>query len=170
MEVKFLKQYPCMPSWPGVFQFGVLVTFFSCFLSIRLLCYVLFLPIFCSNIVLFPCHPTVGMSSCILPLLGRIFCCCFGMSYFFCTVLSCFDIFLVFLFSPLPSDLFPQIFVCFICVAFFFPSTHIPHVFPLFYFFVWCRRFLICVSCLISYPGFECLFVFFRRNTDFITD
>ena len=29
-------------------------------LSIRLFCYVLFVPIFCSKIVLFPCHPVVG--------------------------------------------------------------------------------------------------------------
>ena len=60
------------------------------------------------KIFLFPCHPVAGMSSCILPLLtGRIFFRYFGMSCFVCIVLSCLDIFLVFLLSPVPSDFFP---------------------------------------------------------------
>ena len=38
------------------------------------LCYIIIVPIFCSKIVLFSCHPVVGMSLCILSLLaGRIF-------------------------------------------------------------------------------------------------
>ena len=52
----------------------VLLTLFSCCLSIRLICYVLFVPIFCSKLVLFSSHPVVGMFSYILPqLAGRIF-------------------------------------------------------------------------------------------------
>ena len=52
----------------------------------------------------------VGISSCILPLLaGRIFFRCFGLSCFVCIVLSCLDIFLAPLLSPVPSDLFCRI-------------------------------------------------------------
>ena len=50
------------------------LTLFPCCLSIQLFCYIYLVAIFCSQIVLFPCHPAVGMSSCNLPLLaGRIF-------------------------------------------------------------------------------------------------
>ena len=83
-----------MLSWSGVFLFGTfmnialsesrcifafgpsssLLTLFPCYLSIRLFYYALFVPIFCSEIVLFLCYPVVGMSSCILPLhASRIF-------------------------------------------------------------------------------------------------
>ena len=59
----------------------VLMALFPCYLSIRIFCYVLFVPIFCSKIVLFPCHPVVDMSPCIHSLLtGWIFFRCFGMS------------------------------------------------------------------------------------------
>ena len=73
MERKYLNQYPCMTSRCSVFQFGsflsvalnllrrifafspssILSTLFSCCLSIRIFCYVLFVPIFSSEIVLF---------------------------------------------------------------------------------------------------------------------
>ena len=45
---------------PSVFL-QVLQTLFQWALSIRLFCYVLFVPIFCSKIVLFPCHPVGGI-------------------------------------------------------------------------------------------------------------
>ena len=37
-------------------------------------CYVLFVLLFCSKIVLFLCHPVVGTSSCILPLIADRIC------------------------------------------------------------------------------------------------
>ena len=86
--------------------------------STFLLCY-LFVAIFCSKIVLFPCHLVDGMCWSIHPLLTG--------SFFFFVVLECsaffvlfsfFDIFLVFLHSPVPSGLFPRDF-CFICCCFF---------------------------------------------------
>ena len=75
MEGNFLNQYLCMPSSSGVFHWDtflgllwvnrcvfspsillwVLLTLFSCCLSIRLFCYVLFITMFCSKIVLLVC-------------------------------------------------------------------------------------------------------------------
>ena len=81
MDVNFLNQNPCMPSWPGVFQFStfllvalsdsrclstsVLSFFFHVFLSFQLFCYVLPVPISYSKIILLPLHPVVGRSLCI---------------------------------------------------------------------------------------------------------
>ena len=42
--------------------------FFYCCLSIWLFCYGLFILISCPKIVMFPCHPINGMSSCIVSL------------------------------------------------------------------------------------------------------
>ena len=127
--------------------------------------WVSFVSIFCSEIVLFPCHPVVGMSSCILLLLaGRIFFRCFGMSCFVCIVLSCLDIFLVFFLSPEPSDLFPWVvlFVFLVMLLFSFrPDIFQRFLWVLWFLLVIYRRFLICVSRLISHPGFEFLFVFY---------
>ena len=76
---------PCIPSRPGVFQFGislvlpggvfrVFTILFPCCLSIGRLYYDLSVPIFCSKIVLFLSHPVDSMTSSILPLLAdRIF-------------------------------------------------------------------------------------------------
>ena len=78
-------------------------------------------------IYLFP--PLVGISSCILHLLaGRICLRCFKMAYFIWIVCSCLSIFLDFLLSLVPSDLFPWVvsfFTFFSCVYFFFWSQHI---------------------------------------------
>ena len=88
----FLNPYPSLPSGPSVFQFGTflnvalsesrcifaffllgdLLILFPWCLSIRLFYYVLFVPIFCSKIVLFPCHLVVGLSPCIIPLTCRL--------------------------------------------------------------------------------------------------
>ena len=128
--MNFLNQYP----WPGVFQFGTFLriarnefrciftfgqkglTISICCLSIRLFCYVLFVPIFFSKIVKFPCRQAVGMSSCILPLLAmRIF-------SLFWNVLFCLFRFIllrylvVFFLSPVPSCLF------YWCFLFFVPT------------------------------------------------
>ena len=94
-----------------IFGFGVSSSpsLFPCCLSIRLFCYVPFVPMFCSKIVLFPYHPVVGMCWFIHPQFpGRIFFVffCGGMSCFVCIVLFCIDIFLVFLLSPVAPGLF----------------------------------------------------------------
>ena len=128
--MNLLNKNPCLQLEIGVFQFGiflvlfwvnqyvsspsvilrVLLTLFRCCLINWIFCFVLFVAIFCSRIVLFSCHPVIGMSSCNLPLT----CClnffrCFGMSNFVCIVLSCLDIFLAFLLSPVTSGLFRQV-------------------------------------------------------------
>ena len=99
IEVNFWNQYSCMPSRPGVLVFlRVALSESRCIFAFApsssssnffvaypfgFFCYVLFVPIFYFEIVLFPCHPVVGLSSCILPLLaGRICFLCFGMSCF----------------------------------------------------------------------------------------
>ena len=79
---------------------------FVILLSIRLFCYVFFI----DKIVRFLLHPGVGMFSCyLLPVVGRIFFHCFGKSRFVCIVLPFVNITLIFLLSPVPSGLFPQV-------------------------------------------------------------
>ena len=93
--------YP-LGQWEG---FCILETLFPCCLSIQLLCYDHFVPIFCTKFVLFLLHPDVDMSSNILPLLaGIIFNPCFRMSCFGCLVWFYVGIFLVFLLLQVPSD------------------------------------------------------------------
>ena len=147
--MKFLNQYLCIPSWLGIFQFDIfwvtlwvsqrvfslyvllrVLTLFPCWLSIRLFCYVVLVAIFYSKIVLFLCHPIVGMSMCILNLLnGRIFFFCrFGMCCFVFIVLSCLDIFFSFSsFAPTFWFISSCCIVCFTCcVSFFFSSQNFP--------------------------------------------
>ena len=116
--VLFLMNWCVFSSW--VFL-RVLLTLFPCYLFILLFCYVLLVAIFCSKIVLFPCHSVVNISSSILPYLLVEFFHCFGKFYFVCIVLSCLDIFLVCLLSPKTSGLFPRV-VCYTCAAFFCPN------------------------------------------------
>ena len=52
----------------------------------------------------------------LLPVVGRIFVCCFGMSCFVFIVLFFVDIFLIFLLSPVLSGLFPQVVLLFFLV------------------------------------------------------
>ena len=67
---------------------------FPCYLSIQPFCYVLFITIFYSKIVLLPLHQVVCMSSCILLLVvGRILFIYFGLSCFNCITWSCLGIF-----------------------------------------------------------------------------
>ena len=135
----------------GVFLPLVLVTLFLCCLFIRLFCYVFFVPKFFSKIVLFPCHPVVGMSSCILPLLSLFW------NVLFC--LYCFILpSLVFLLSLAPSDLFLRVvlLVYLLCCSFLF-IQHVPASF-LCLIFACCCRFLICVSRRVSHTGFEFMF------------
>ena len=140
------------------------LTLFPFYLSIRLFCYVHFVSIICSKIILFPCHPAVCISSCIFLLLaGRMCFRCFGMSCFVCIVLSCLDIFLVFLFSLVPPNLFPRdvLSVLFVLLFSFVPTCSSVSSDSSFFA---CLRFLICVSCRIPHFGFEFLFVFSRRT------
>ena len=105
---------------------------FSC-LSIRLFCYDPFVHILCSKIILPPLRPVSGLSSLFLPLNGDrnifrfgffFFCFFFGRSGFVCIVQYCLGISLVFLLSPLPSDLFLQVVSC-SCIAFSSLSQHL---------------------------------------------
>ena len=103
----------------------------------------------------------------ILPLLARkLFFRCFGMSCFVSAVSSYVGIFLVFL-SPVSSDLYLRVesFVqivlhCSFCFTFFLCFNT----------FDFCLSFLICVSSLISPPGFEFLFVLWRTSIFHKTD
>ena len=159
---------------PGVFSHLVLLrvlTLFPFCLSVPLF-YVLIVSIFCSKIVLFPCHTVVGMCWCIHSLLSdRIF-----LSLFW-NILLCLYCFILsrYLFS-LPSFantfwLFPQVvpFVLLVKFIFFF-SSQVVSAFSLYFTFFACCRFPISVSGRISHPGFEFLFVFILGNTDFIRD
>ena len=136
MESNFLNRYPCMPSWSGVFKFG---TFLSCFesievyfylrsfLSIRLFSYILSVPIFCSNIILFPCHPVIGIFFVHFPLLvGRIFFVVLKypiLSILFYPVSTSF---LVFSLSQVTSGSFPRVVLFVLLVLLFsFSSQHI---------------------------------------------
>ena len=134
--------------------------FFLCRSSFRLLCYVPLATLFCSKIVLFPCHLVVGSSSGILPLI-------------FFIVLECPVFSLLFFLSRyllnLPSFTSTFLFissgciVCFTCLSFslFVTCSSV---------FLWlitvpnCRRFLTCISSRISYPGLKFLFVFFQET------
>ena len=169
-----------MPSWLGIFKLGTFsrvalndLRYISllglssssccCFLSIRLFCYDLSVPIFSFKFVLLPFHP-VAKSSCIFPLLAGRFFHCLGISRFVWIVWSCLNIFLVFLISPVPSGLFPRVVSFVLIVLFFAFRFNIFPYFPLFYIFTCCRRFLICFCSLISHPGVGFLFVFLREH------
>ena len=90
------------------------------------------------------------------------------MSCVVCILLSCLDIFLVFLLSLVPSDLFRRVlfFLLFLNSFSLFVRIH-SRVFPLSYHFAYCCTFLICVSSRISHRDFEFLFVFFRGTPNY---
>ena len=88
-------------------------------LSIWLFHSVFLVTIFQSKIVRFLLRPVVGMFSCHLPLVDRIFFLYFVMSCFVCIVLPFVNVSLIFLLSPILSGLSPQL-VIFSCVAFSF--------------------------------------------------
>ena len=144
MEVNFLNQKPCIPSWPVVFQFDIL---FSVVLSKSMcisvlgpssspssslvmlfihsafsLCFLV--AIFLSKIVRFLLHPVLDMFSCqSFPNVDRIFFRFFGKSRFVSIVLSFVDISLIFLLSPALSGLFSQVVLYFfLCWPFLFPA------------------------------------------------
>ena len=183
MEVNFLNQNSCMPSWPGVFQFSV----FSGVLR-KSMCISTFSPssscisfpmliihsslLLCSlgrKICLAPklfCFPSlvVGMSSCLLPPTCWLnFFRCFGMSwkrYRNRVKQPCFDIFFIFLLSPVISVFSPSCHFYLCCFVHIFPTCS--SFFLLFIIFACRRRILICVSSRIFHPGFKCLFVVLR--------
>ena len=112
-------------------------TFFPFCLSIRLFCYVLFVPIFFCKIVLHHCHCVTGMCwGILLQPIGRIFR-CFGMSWFVTIVLSSLDNFLAFLLLPVPSGLFHRsaLFCFFLCFFFLF-SQNVPAYYSYLIFFL----------------------------------
>ena len=139
-----MNQNPCIPSWPGAFQFDIL---FSVALSksTRILIsgpssspssslVIFFYPF--SVFVMFLWLPyfspkSFGLLYCWLlvcfrvtpfQLLVGIFFRCFGMSWFFCIVLPFVDICLVFLLWPVLSGLFPQVVLFFSqCCQFLLP-------------------------------------------------
>ena len=79
-------------------------------------------------------------------------------SFFVLEYLVCIPVFLL---TLVPSDLSRDVFFhC--CVDFLFQSQHISAFFLYLRIFACCRRFLICVSSLISHSGFDFLFVLFR--------
>ena len=120
----------------------LLVILFPYCLSIQLFCYVLFVPIFCCKIVLFPFRLVVVMSFWILSLLaGWIFFCCFGMSCFsvlfnpvsLSFYLSFFRQRLAVLFILIVALLMsfcPYIFQCLIPVLVFLPVVNLLSMFP----------------------------------------
>ena len=109
----------------------VLLNLFLCCLSIRIFCYDLFVPIFCSKVVLSPCHLVIGIFSLILLLLAdRIFF-HFFFDFLVLSVLSFLDTFLVFLHSLEPSDLSPRVtlFVSVVELLFSFHHNIFPRIF-----------------------------------------
>ena len=146
MKVNSLNQNPCIPSWPGVFQFDiffvsfwvvrclfplsgflrVLLVLSSYCLSIQPFRYAFLVTIFSSKIVRFLWRPVVGMFLChALPIVDRFFFRCFGMSSFVCIVLPFVDISLISLLSPELSGLFPQVLLLFFLVLSFPFCSHI---------------------------------------------
>ena len=80
---------------------------FSCYLLSQPFCYILSVPIFYSQIVLFPLHPVVGLSLCIFYRHAcRIFFRYFRRSCFVCITWPCLRTSQVFLLSPVSFDLF----------------------------------------------------------------
>ena len=144
----------CVLPWVnwGVFSplvlFRVFLTLFTCYLSIRLFCYILFVTIFCSKIVWFPCYPVVGIFSSLF--WNVLFCLC-------CFILSRYLLNFPFLASTF-WFISSSCIVCFDCVLSVFSSLHVPEFFFCLILFACCRRFLICISSLISHPAFEFLF------------
>ena len=179
MEVNYLNHNPCIPSCPGIFQFG---TFVSVALS-GVRCIFTFGPslspstsfpillihlasLLCSlcfhillQIVLFPCHPVVGMSSYFLPLLADRVCffCCLNVQ--FCLFYPIWIFFFVYLLLLVSSGLFVS-FV--LLVELLFSFCHIfQHSSLVLCFFAYCR-FLICIYSSNSCSGLEFLFMFLR--------
>ena len=101
----------------------VLLVLSSYYLSIQLFHYAFLVAIFPSKNVLSLWRPVVGMILFhALPVVGRIFFRCFGMSCFVCIV---FDISLTSLLLPELSRLFPQVVLLFILVLSFPFWSHI---------------------------------------------
>ena len=150
MEVDFLDQKPCIPSWPGVFQFDIFLNValsksvcISAFVpssssSISLYSFRLFvmffcLPYFSPKSLGFFLHPVDSMFYChLLPIVDRIFFHRFAMSYFFCIVLPFVDISLIFLFHLY----FLIYFLKFLLFCLLFSVPNNSSVFLLFYHFV----------------------------------
>ena len=130
-------------------------------------CYDLYVAIFLLQISLLPSYPVTTLSLHHFPLLlGRILLRYFGISYFVFTISSYHDILLAFLLSPVHSDLSLRVasFVLIVLLCSFCLNVFLRFILSS---FVCCRRYLTCVSSLISHAGFGFLFVFFRGTLMF---
>ena len=139
-----------------------LVIPFSCYLSLRLFYYVLYVLIFYSIIVLLLWHQVVGLSSCILhQLVSSIFFRHFGSSCFVYIARSCPCIFWFSLLSPISFDSSLSVVLSKLPAVFFWFFIQIyPRAFSFLITFACCHCFFICPFSQISYPGFVFLFGF----------
>ena len=109
----------------------------------------IFVVVFCSKIVLFSCHPVVGMSLYILPLIaGRIFFSLFRNVLFCLYCFTLFEYLFVFLLSPVPSGLSPRVSLSVLLELFYLLSY-------------------VCVSSRISYPSLISVGLFFMGTPIF---
>ena len=176
MEVNFLNQKPCIPSWPGVFQFDMflsvtliksvcisaLVFLWYC-LSIQPFRYVFFVAIFLCKIVGFLFHLVVGMFYCNLhPVADRIFFHCFGMSCFVYCFTFCRYLFNLPSFTSTFWFISSSCIVSFSRVVFSFLFLIVPASFFCLIIFACFRRFFIWVSSRNSHSGFDFSFVLFE--------
>ena len=182
MEVNFLKQNSCIPSWPGVFQLG---TFLRVRLSESRWIFALgpisrpsnsfFIQFIHSVFLLYSLRSHILLKICIVSLSSDCWCIflhppptcrrnifrCFGMSCFVCIVLSCLDIFLVFC-QYLLIYFLKRYCLFYLLHCFLFSPQNTPPFSSVLSFFSCCHRFLISVSRRISHTGFEFRFMFFN--------
>ena len=188
MDVDFLNQYLCMPSWPGVCQFCIffLEAIPSVCPSQIDLCVLVNLhhvisPIgfllgffFLFHISLQNCFASFASGSCLSPyiihlLVGRIFLIFWNIPFCLeCLTLSRYLLDLSYftnIFWFISSNRIVRL-VCRLILV--FSSQHMLACFSFFCNFAYCRGFFMCPSSLISYPGFTfplCL----PRGTPFLS-
>ena len=163
----------CCSEWIEItFQLSSSVcNFFPRCLYIQFFCYDLSVPIFCFKIVLLPSNSVAFVYS--PPTCQKNF-----LSLFWNVLFCLYWLVLSWYLFSLPSLANTFWFITSVCifgsncVAFLLSSYHILMFFFYLSIFAYCRRFLICVSNLISHQGFDFLFVFSRvtpifSQTDF---
>ena len=111
------------------------LTLFPCCLSIRVFVMISWLQYFAQIFFFFSLHLVVGMSLRHLPLhVGNFFFIVLKCPIFFCIVLSCLDIFLIFLLSPIFLAYFLELYCYFYLSCFFLLVSTCSMIFPLFYY------------------------------------
>ena len=140
-------------AFPIFVLYRVILTISPCCLSIRLFCYVLFVAVFYSRIVQFLLHPVVGTCSFyLIQLVSRIHFRFFGI-FCFVYINSTFgDIFFIFFWWPVFSDIFPQVVLLFFLVLLFFGGPH--HVSALF------LCFIVFLHLYFEFPNQDLIFLF----------